>query len=109
MLAAGDQGREALIEGLELLVDASRGNSHHHLADFCTVGVDRGFDEVHRRVAPGRIDHLVQGAFALALLHQRLVDRVLPVQVAGQVLALGIVIDHEQHVGVALGTSGEVG
>ncbi|MNH22888.1 hypothetical protein D3C79_827620 [compost metagenome] len=108
MLATGDQGTEALVERLELLVNAGCRNPHQDFADLGAIGVDRGFDEVHRRITTRGIEHLVQRSFALALLDERLVDRVLPVQVTGQVLALGIVIDHEQHVGVTLSASGEV-
>jgi len=109
LLTAGDQGTEPLVESLELLVNTGRGNPHQHFADLGTIGVDRRFDEIHRWIATRSIEHLIQRSLTLALLDQGLVDRILPVQVAGKVLALGIVINHEQHVGVALGAAGEVG
>ncbi|MNX84665.1 hypothetical protein D3C86_1164750 [compost metagenome] len=109
MIAAGDQRRETLVEGRQISLHRSRRDPHQDLADFYAVRIDRGLDVEHRRIVLRRIQHLVQRTLALAFFQQRLVDRVFPIEVARQVLAGGVVIHHEQHIGIALGPAGELG
>ncbi|MNE30648.1 hypothetical protein D3C80_1241780 [compost metagenome] len=108
LIATGNQRREAFVQRHQLVVDHGSGNAHQHLADLDTIGVDRGLDEIHRRIVARSIQHLVQRPLTLALFQQRLVDRVLPVEITGQVLPLGVVVDDEQHVRVALGPTGKL-
>ncbi|MCY1425909.1 hypothetical protein D9M71_417160 [compost metagenome] len=109
MVAAGDQGREALVEGRKVRLHGSRRDPHQDLADFHAIGVDRGLDVEDRRIVLRCIQHLVERPLALAFFQQCLVDRVFPVEVARQVLTGSVVIHHEQHIGIALGPAGELG
>ena len=108
-VAAGDQGSETLVQRLQLGLDRGRGNPHPHLADFHSIGADRGLDVVDRWIALRRVEHLVQRSLALTLGQKGLVDLVFPIQVAGQVFTGRIVIDHEQDIRIALGATGEFG
>ena len=109
LITAGDQRREALVQGRQIGFHRGGRDAHQDLADFHAVRIDRGFEVVDRRIVLRRIQHLVQRPLALAFLQQRLVDRVFAVEVARQVLARGVVVDHEQHVGITLGPAGEFG
>ena len=57
----------------------------------------------------GRIENFIQRPLAIALGQKGLVDRVVTIEIAGQVLPRGIVIHHEQHIGIALSATGEIG
>ena len=108
LITAGDQRGKALIQGLQVGLNRSGRHAHAHLADFHTVGADGGFNVVHGRVSLGRVQYLIQSTLTRAFCQQRLVDRVLTVQITRQVLACGVVIHHEQHIGVALGPAGKL-
>ena len=107
--AVGYQGRETLIEGRQVLFNRSRGNPHQHFADLDPIGVDRGFEVVHRRIMAGRIEDFIQRPLAIALGQKGLVDRVVTIEIAGQMLPRGIVIHHKQHIGITLSATGEIG
>ncbi len=109
MITAGDQRREALVQRRQIGFHRRGRDAHQHLADFHAIGVDRGFEVVDRRIVFRRIQHFIQRTLALAFFQQGLVDRVFAIEITGQVLAGGVVVDHEQHVGIALGATGELG
>ena len=107
--AIGYQRRKALVEGRQVLLNRGGGNPHQHFADLDPIGVDRGFEVVHRRIMAGRIEHFIQRPLAIALGQKRLVDRVVTIEIAGQMLPRGVVIHYEQHIGITLSATGEIG
>ena len=109
LIAAGNQGQEAFVERSQIGLYRGRGDAHQHLADFNAVRADRRFKVINRRIVLCRIQHFIQRTFALPLLQQGLVDRVFAIEVTGQMLASGVVVDHEQHIGIALGAPGKLG
>ena len=108
LIAAGNQCRKALIQRQQVGLYRRGRDAHADLADLDTVGADGRFDVVHGGVRLGGVQHFIERAVTLALFQQSLVDRVFPVQIAGQMLTGSVVIHHEQHVGIALGPSGEL-
>ena len=84
-----------LVEGRQVLLNRGGGNPHQHFADLDPIGVDRGFEVVHRRIMAGRIEHFIQRPLAIALGQKRLVDRVITIEIAGHMLPRGIVVHHE--------------
>lgn len=107
LLAAGDERGETLVQRCKVFLDRCRGHAHAHLADLHAVRADRSLDVIHRRIVFRSVQNLVHRPLAFTLGQQRLDQRVIPVHVAGEVLARRVVINHEQHVGVALGAPGK--
>src|SRR5690606_39799118 len=92
---AGDERLEATVERSKFGVYGRGGQAEHDLADLRALGVDGGFREVERRVALGCRKHLVESGSAGPLVQQRLDSGVLAIQVAGELIAIGIAVDDE--------------
>lgn len=95
LITAGDQRREAFVQGRQIGFHRGGRDAHQDLADFHAVRIDRGFQVIDRRIVLRRIQHLVQRPFALAFFQKGFVDRVFPVEVARQMLPRRVVVDHE--------------
>ncbi len=108
LITAADQRNKALVQRCQILFHRGGRHTHADFADLDAIGADRCFYVIHRWVFLRRIQDLVHGALTLAFRQQSFDGFVLAIQITRQVLALSVVVDHEQHIRIALRTAREL-